>query len=37
MTINNKSVRCNLVLEKQMKRGDLKLFQKKSKLVQYEP
>ena len=27
-TINNKSVQCNLALEKQIERGDLKLLQK---------
>ena len=33
-SINNKSVQCNLVLEKQIESGDLKLLQKRSKLVQ---
>ena len=33
-TINNKSVQCNLVLDKQIERGDLKIIQKRSKLVQ---
>ena len=28
-TLNNKSVQCNLVLEKQIERGDLKLSQKR--------
>ena len=37
MAINNKSVKCNLVLEKQIEHGDLKLLQKMSKLVQYKP
>ena len=36
-TINNKSVQCNLILEKQIERGDLKLIQKRSKLVQRKP
>ena len=34
MTINNKFVQCNLVLDKQIKRGDLKVIQKRSKLEQ---
>ena len=36
-TINNKSVQCNLMLEKQIDHGDLKLIQKRSKLVQCKP
>ena len=37
MAINKKSVPRNLVLEKLIERGDLKLLQKKSKLVQCKP
>ena len=37
MTIYNKSVQCNLVLEKQIECGDLKLLQKRSKIVQCKP
>ena len=36
-TIKNKSVQCNLVLEKQIEHWGLKLLQKSSKLVQCKP
>ena len=37
MAINSKSIQCNLVLEKQVERGDLQLVQKSSLLVQCKP
>ena len=35
--INKKSVQYNLILEKQIERGGLKLLQKRSKLAQCNP
>ena len=35
-TINNKSVQCNLKLKKQIERVDLKLLQKRLKLVHFK-
>ena len=34
MAVNNKTVQCNLELERQLKSGNIKLIQKRSKYVQ---
>jgi len=34
MAVNNKSVQCNLELERQLESGNIKLLQKRSKYVQ---